>query len=114
MVNVYSKGFIRIQRKEKKYFRTKTTLIDPPLKNLGNFHVNESNDVITLYWIGLDQITLSEKYTTEIHGIGMYVIYRSKLFYLITFRILGIKLIPYHIWYIYRYIGIYRYMEFIK
>lgn len=66
MVDVYSKAFLRLKWKEKICVRTKTTLIDPPLVNLGNFHIDEYNDVVTIYWIGLDEITLSEKDIIEI------------------------------------------------
>lgn len=80
-MTVYSKGFSRTKWDQILYFRTKTPLIDPPLANLGNFNINDSNDVVTIYWIGLDEITLSEKDTIEVQGIAMYVVlYQSEVF----------------------------------
>lgn len=40
--------------------------MNPTLTNLGNFHVNDEFNEVTIYWIGLDLITLSEKDTTEV------------------------------------------------
>lgn len=72
-------GYVRIKRANILYFRTKTNLIDPPLRNLGNFHVDKSNDVTTLYWIALEQITITQKDKIKIQyefpqGIEMSVI----------------------------------------
>lgn len=56
-------------------FSTIAYLNDPSLKNLGNFHVND-NDEVTIYWIGLGQITLPGSAAIEIefediHGIAL-------------------------------------------
>lgn len=75
-LGVRSKGFQRINRKQKLFFITKTHLIDQSLMNLGNyFHQAETNDLI-IYWIGLDKILISEKDTIDIqyadaHGLAM-------------------------------------------
>lgn len=72
-LSVFTKGF---KRENSNYFSTATNLIDTPLMNLCNFHVDEANNVTTIYWFGRDEISITKLDKIEIQyenaqGIAM-------------------------------------------